>query len=303
MTPTLDLNAVTVFLKVVELGSFRAAASALRTPRSTVSHRVAQLEDQLGVRLLERTTRAVRLTEAGRAYRTQVAPALEAVDHAGRSVADLEAAPSGNLRLTAPVEMGQTLLGDVLSAYLERCPGVKLDVDLTDRRVDLIEEGFDVAIRAGVLSDSSLMARKLGEPRRVLLVASPDYLRRRGVPRRAAELTHHDCLVMSGARTPTSWPFLVAGKRVLVEIEPRVAVNSYRVLRDLARAGHGIARIPEAYTVSLRRAGALKPVLEPHTDVRVGWHAVYPSARHLSMRLRILLDLLEDRLRDAPVEP
>jgi DNA-binding transcriptional LysR family regulator len=292
-----DLNAVAVFLKVVELSSFRAAAQALRLPRSTVSFKVSQLEDQLGVRLLERTTRALRLTDAGRAYRLQVAPALEMVDQAGRAVADLEAEPTGTLRLTAPMEMGQALMGDVLGEYLHRCPGVKLDVVLTDRRVDLIEEGFDLALRAGTLPDSTLMARRLGNPTRMLLVASPDYLHRRSPPRHPTDLARHDCMVMSGARTPTTWSFLVGGKRLDVDVDPRLAVNSHLVLRDLAVAGQGIARLPESFTVTARRSGRLRAVLERYAGAPLAWHAIYPSARHLSAKLRILLDLFETRLR------
>jgi DNA-binding transcriptional LysR family regulator len=300
---TTDLNAVAIFLKVVERNGFRAAALALRLPRSTVSLRVAQLEDQLGVRLIERTTRALRLTEAGRAYCRQVGPALEAVDQAGRAAADLEAAPAGSLRLTAAFEFGQAIMGDVLGEYLRRCPDVKLEVELTDRRVDIIEEGFDLALRAGPLSDSTLMARKLGKATRMLLVASPEYLQRRGAPRRPADLTEHDCLVMSGARTPTTWPFVVRGERVLIEVEPRVAASSYMVLRDLAVAGHGVARLPEAFTVTTRRTGQLQAVLEAQAAPPVPTHAVYPSARHLSTKLGILLDLLEARLgEDAHLE-
>jgi DNA-binding transcriptional LysR family regulator len=288
-----DLNAVAVFLKVVELSSFRAAAQALRLPRSTVSLKVAQLEDQLGVRLLERTTRALRLTEVGRTYQREVAPALEAVEQAGRSAADLESEPSGTLRLTAPIELGQAVLGEVLAEYLRRCPAVKLDVELTDRRVDLIEDGFDLALRAGPLPDSTLVARKLGEPRRMLLVASPAYLSRRGIPRRPAELHRHSCMVMSGARTPTSWPFYLRGRRQLVEVDPQIAVNSHMVLRELALAGHGIARLPEMQTEADRRAGRLRGLLEKLAGPRLPWHALYPSARHPSVKLRVLLDILD----------
>lgn len=293
---TNDLNAVAVFLKVVELGSFRGAAQALRLPRSTVSLRVAQLEDGLGARLLERTTRALRLTEAGRAYQRQVGPALEAVELAGRAVADLEAEPSGSLRLTAPVELGQVLFGGVLAEYLRRCPGVKLDVELTDRRVDLVEEGFDLALRAGALADSTLVVRKLGAPKRMLLCASPAYLARRGRPRRPADLVRHDCLVMSGARTATSWPFVVRGKPVLVEVTPRVAVNSLRVVRDLTLAGHGIARLPEQLTERARASGALRVVLAAHVGPGLPLHALYPSARHVSPKLRVLIEVLEQQI-------
>jgi DNA-binding transcriptional LysR family regulator len=297
-----DLNAVVIFLEVVARNSFRAAAQSLRLPPSTVSLKVAQLEDQLGVRLLERTTRALRLTEAGRAYQRQVAPALETVELAARAVADLDAQPTGSLRITAPFEFGQVAMGPVLGEYLRRCPAVHLDVELTDRRVDLIEEGFDLALRAGFLPDSTLVARKLGKPSRMLLVASPAYLARRGVPRRPADLTRHDCLVMSGARTPTTWTFAARGRRQLVEVDPRVAVNSLVVLHDLAVAGHGIARLPEPHTATARRTGQLRTVLEHLCESRLPWHAIYPSARHVPARLRVLLDVLETHVPEMDLD-
>src|SRR5262249_53767729 len=155
--PKADLNAIAVFAKVVELHSFRAASAAMRIPRSTVSARVAQLESRLGVRLLERTTRRLRLTDAGGAYYRHVAPARGALPAADPELADLKAEVSGPLRITATVDGGQSLLAPILAEYLRRHPKVELHLELTDRRVDLLEEGFDLALRAGHLPDSSLI--------------------------------------------------------------------------------------------------------------------------------------------------
>src|SRR4051812_31935649 len=171
-----DLNAVTIFLAIAEARTFRGAAKALGIPASTVSAKLAQLERELGVRLFERTTRVVRLTDAGRRYRDLASPPVEALVEAKRALADLRAAPSGVLRLTAPMELGEFVLGPVLTTYLGRYPDVHVHVDLASRQVNLVEEGFDVAIRAGELRDSSLISRALGTPQAFAIYASPSYL-------------------------------------------------------------------------------------------------------------------------------
>lgn len=288
-----DLNAVAVFVKVAEMKSFRAAAAALRVPRSTASLKVAQLEDRLGARLLERTTRALRLTDAGRAYYQQAAPALGALEAAGRAVGDMQAEPSGRLRITTPVELGQLVLGDVLAAYLERHPGVEVEAELLNRPVDLIEEGFDLAIRPGELPDSTLIARKLGRPQRLRLYASPAYLRRRGEPRRPEDLGRHDCLVLH--TRSTTWDFRGTRAPRSVAVRARVAANSLVVLRDLAVAGRGIARLPEFFGAAAVRARRLRTVLDEFAPPPVYVHALYPSARNVSPTVRALLALLEER--------
>ena len=184
MTP--DLNAIVVFVKLVELRSFRAAAQALRLPRSTVGLKISQLEEHLAVRLFERTTRSVRVTDAGNAYYREVAPALQAIGDGERAIAGLQAEPTGQLRWTGPADFDVRVLGDILSEYTRLYPKVQVQVELTDRRVNLIEESFDVALRAGPLDDSSLVMRKLGKPQRLMCYASAHYLGRRGNPQRPA---------------------------------------------------------------------------------------------------------------------
>jgi DNA-binding transcriptional LysR family regulator len=286
-----DLNAVAVFVKVVDEKSFRAAARALGATKSTVSRKVAELEDALGARLLERTTRTLRLTDAGAAYYRQVAPALGALQDAGRAVADMQAQPTGRLRVSAPLELGQFVLAPIFAELMRRHPAVTLEIELTDRHVDLVEEGFDLALRAGPLPDSSLVARRLGRPLTMRLYASADYLRRRGTPRRPEALVHHDCLVMSGHRTPTTWMFRGKRKPVAVEVRPRVAANSFKVLLDLCGAGHGIARAPD---FPMGEHAGLVTVLDEHCLPPTQLHALYPSARNLSPKSRAFLDLLEE---------
>ncbi len=293
--PIPDLNAVSTFAKVVELKSFRAAAAALGIPKSTVSRKVAELEDALGARLLERTTRSLRLTDAGRAYHVRISPALDALGEAERAVEEQNEKPSGRLRLTMTYEGGQALLGPLLSEYLTAFPDVKLEVELTDRRVDLVEEGFDLALRAGALSDSSLIARKLSAPGHLRLYASPEYLRRHGSPRHPRELSEHDCLIMTAHSSATVWSFRDKRKVLPVKVRVHAEANSFLVLRDLARGGHGLARLPSYFAAEPVQRGELVSVLDKYLPEPLPWHVVYPSARHLSPKVRALVELLERR--------
>jgi DNA-binding transcriptional LysR family regulator len=286
-----DLNAIAAFVQVVDGKTFRAAARALGVPRSTVSLKVAQLEDHLGVRLLERTTRTVRLTEAGTAYYRQVSPALEALGDAEQTVTDLQAQPSGRLRITAPIESGQLLLGSVVAEYMRLYPDVRVDVDITNRRVDLIEEGFDLALRAGPMPDSSLIARKLGPPQRARLYASPAYLRKHRAPRRPEDLERHRLLAIS--TNPLTWTFHRRRGLVAVKVRPHVSSNSLFILRDLAAAGHGITRLPELMGADPLRSGALRTILDEFSPPPESLSAVYPSARNLSPKVRAFLEVLE----------
>ncbi|RYZ10291.1 MAG: LysR family transcriptional regulator [Myxococcales bacterium] len=288
-----DLNAVSAFSKVVELKSFRAAAAALGIPKSTVSRKVAELEDALGARLLERTTRSLRLTDAGRAYHVRIAPALDSLLEAERAVEEQNEKPSGRLRLTMTIDGGQTLLGPVLSEYLRAFPDVKLEVELTDRRVDLVEEGFDLAVRAGALADSTLIAKKLGAPGSKGLYASPEYLRRRGTPRHPRELVEHDCLIMSAQLAPASWSFRDKRKAISVEVRVLAQANSFLLLRDLAVSGHGVARLPDYLAAPAVRRGKLIGLLGAFLPEPTSWHVLYPSARNLSPKVRALVELLE----------
>jgi DNA-binding transcriptional LysR family regulator len=288
-----DLNAVSCFSKVVELSSFRAAAAALGIPKSTVSRRVADLEDQLGARLLERTTRRLRLTDAGRAYHQRISPALDALREAERSVEAQSAKPSGRLKLTMTMEGGQTLLGPVLAEYLELCPEVELQIELMDRRVDLVEEGFDVAVRAGQLPDSSLVAKRLGSPGCLRVYASASYLKARGTPRHPRELTAHTCMVMTGQSAPLSWTFQQRGKPLTVKVHAHVEANSFALLGELVAAGHGIARLPEYMATKLQETHDLRSILDKFSPPATAWHVVYPSSRNLSPKVRALVEVLE----------
>ena len=204
------------------------------------------------------------------------------------------------MRLTVPVELAQLVLGDVVSAYLARYPGVTLEVDLTDRRVDLIEEGFDLAIRVGPLADSTLVARRLGEPRHLKLFGSKAYLKRHGAPARPEDLRDHACLAMSGSQNPTQWRFV--GKRgpLSVEIKPRVTVNSYALLSEYVAKGLGLSFVPSLFAAPFEKQKRIVSVLEEYLRPPTAWHAVYPSARYLSLKVRAFVELLDERFRRAP---
>ncbi|WP_394823068.1 LysR family transcriptional regulator [Pendulispora albinea] len=293
-----DLNAVTIFLRIAEAQTFRGAAKALGIPASTVSAKLAQLENDLGVRLFERTTRVVRLTDAGRRYRELATPAVEALVEAKRALSDLHLAPSGLLRVTAPMELGQFVFGPVLTTYLGRYPDVRVHVDLTSRHVNLVEEGFDIALRAGGLRDSSLIARALGAPHTFAICASRAYLARHGTPKHPRDLARHACLLMHDHQVPAEWEFAEGRRRIAVHVRGTVSVNSFSLLRELAIAGLGIARLPRFVADPAIADGSLRVLLRGYSLAQA-FHALYPSSRHLSPRVRTFLEVLELEFRRA----
>lgn len=285
-----DLEAVRVFAAVAELRSFRGAAAALRLPRSTVSRRLATLETALETRLLQRTTRHVSLTDAGEAFLGQVVPALAAIADAGRTVLDAHAEPRGLLRVTATASMGD-YVGGILLELVDRYPQIRLELEFTDRHVDLVAEGYDIAIRGGALADSTLIARPLGQGPSGYF-ASPAYLKRRGRPKLPRELTQHDCIVFSGSSRAERWRFQHKKRVEEVTVRKRMVANALSIVRLAAVAGHGIAWMPGSYASADVARGKLVPVLVEHWPPPLAIQLVYPSSRHLAPQVHAAIELL-----------
>lgn len=278
-----------LFAAVVRTGGFTRAARLLGITKQSASDRVARLEQGLGVRLLERTTRAMRLTEPGATYYERCAAIASQIDEANAEVLQRQATPTGQLRVSAPVLYGRRFLAPVVADYMARYPDVRVDLVLADRRVDLIDEGIDVAVRIGALDDSSLSARKLGDGH-VYVVASPGWLATHGSPT-PANLATQRCV---GVRTREVWH--VAGVRA--RVEPVLVVNDLEVACVAVQAGIGLALLPGLVCREAVRDGRLRVLFGPEPAAVPGVWAVFPSRRHLSARVRAFLDVLS-----AMVEP
>lgn len=291
-----DLNDLAIFAQVVQSGSLTAAANALDMPKSNVSRRLARLETELGVRLLERTTRKLHLTEVGSLYYEHCRRILEEAEHAELSVQQRLAAPRGLLRISASHSVGQGLLAPILGEFLARYPDVQLQLVLTNRRVDLIEEGFDVVLRIGTLEESNLVARYLCNSS-ARCYAGPDYVARHGRPSTPQELSQHSCLIMSDMPQPDRWTFTSAQGRETVTVPMRAAVNDFGTLRRMVLANAGIALIPDHLCEQDVEAKRLVRLLPDWSLPPTALHAVYPSHRGATPKLRALLDFLVEQLQ------
>jgi DNA-binding transcriptional LysR family regulator len=295
----MDLNDILVFTKVVQAGSFTGASRALEMPKSTVSRKVSALEERLGARLLQRTTRKLSLTEIGQTYYQHAARVVAQVEEAERAVTQMQEAPRGLLRVTTPLNFG--FLAPIVAAFLRRYPDVQLEVVGADRVVDLIEEGFDVAIRAGKLDDSSLIARSLGTLES-FLVASPGFLRRHGTPKTPRDLERFDCVVFGAGSERTRWQLARQGKTTTVQVSARFTVNDFEFITEAARSGLGIAALPLFRCLEDLRERRLRRVLPQWCAREAPIHAVYPSTRHLSPKLKAFLDHLREHMTPPPWE-
>lgn len=291
-------NGIAVFMQVVQTGSFTRAAERLDMSRSGVAKSIARLEATLGVRLFQRTTRRLNLTEEGRRYGDGCLRALAELEDAQAQVTAQQRALSGRLRVDLPVVFGRRWVLPVLLDVVTRHPALELNVSLTDRRVDLIEDGIDLAIRIGPLHDSAtLIARPLGLQQAVL-VAHPDYLARRGSPQLPDDLHQHACITFGSAGQTRPWHFLDhTGRRQEMSIRGRLALNHSEAILDAALAGHGIALLADWLVAEHLRAGRLTRVLPEARTQGFPIHAIWPKTPRLSLRVRHVVDLLIERLQ------
>lgn len=294
------LAALEAFVRVAEARSFSEAGRRLGASKSVISRQVSALEAELGVRLFQRTTRSLTLTEAGEGYFQRTARILADLDEANAMVSNLQAAPRGRLRVNAPMSFGFLHLGAAIPDFVARYPEVDVDMTMSDRFVDLIEEGFDVAVRIARLTDSSLIARRLA-PMRLVVCASPDYLARRGTPHKPADLAAHECLSYGNIAPTDEWRLKDAdGQPLTVEVKGRLRANNGDALRAAALKGLGVIYQPTFMVGDDLRAGTLVEVMHGYARTDSAVHAVYPHARHLSPKVRAFVDFLAERFGPNP---
>jgi len=291
---------MTAFVRTVERGGFSLAARELGLTPSAVSKLVTRLEDRLGVRLLNRTTRKLALTPEGEAYFHRSQRIIADIVEAENEVARFRAKPRGALRINVGTAFGTHQLSPALPAFLARYPEMQVELTITDRVVDLLDEGADLGIRLGSLVDSSLVARRICELERVIC-ASPAYLKRHGTPRHPEELLRHNCLSVAYAPNLRRWPFMTAQGVRHIEAGGNVSANNADMLLQLACLGVGIIRLSDAIVGAAIGDGRLVPLLEDvHHREPLPLHAVYPQGRHRSPRVAAMVDFLVERFADAP---
>ncbi|MBY4677344.1 LysR substrate-binding domain-containing protein [Marinobacterium arenosum] len=278
------------FVQVVRLGTLSAAARELQVSTSHISRLINRLEDRLGAQLLVRTTRNVRPTEVGQAYFEQCQQLLAGLTGAEQQVRDYQRSPSGLLRLSCGTVFGERYIAPLVNDFICQHPGLQLDLHLSNRMVDLVQDGYDLAIRMGLLRDSTLVARRLCE-RREYIVASPDYLARHGEPKTVADLTSHNCLIGSNEY----WRIRLDGSVRELRVRGGWRANAGSAILDAALKGIGIAQLPDYYVDGHLASGALQRLLvTAEIDDAAVW-AVYPKSRHLSPKVRLLVDYLQQR--------
>ena len=288
-----------MFVAVVETGSFASAAQRLGTSAGQASKAVARLEGRLGVRLLNRTTRAVSPTEAGHAYFEGLRPLLDEFDSLDRAVRNETRAPRGRLRVTAPLTFGTLELASALNAFALSFPEIELDVSFSDRLVSIVDEGFDMAVRVGRPADSSLIARHICNVR-IVIVASEDYIARHGEPAKPEDLAQHECIIDGNFREPNRWPLQLANGPGVVVVQGRIRYSNAEACLQAAESGLGLACVPSFVAGNAMRKGTVRSVLRAFEPEPYSVHVLYPHSRHLAMKVRALVDFLVGRYRDTP---
>lgn len=288
------------FVRVVEAGSISGAADRMDVTKSVVSRRLKELEAHLGVELFHRTTRQMNLTDSGRAFYQQSVRILADILEAEHATSQFHGALKGNLKVAVPLSFGLMHLGPAISEFLQAHPEITFDLDFNDRQVDILTEGFDLAIRIASLPDSSLIARRLA-PIQAIMCASPSYLARMGEPQSPEELIHHRCLAYNLISNFENWNlYNTEGQLIRIKIAPYLKASNGEFLRDAAVAGSGIILMPTFIVYKEIERGALIPLLTQYTSSQLSTYALYPQTRHLSQRVRAFVDFLIQRFEGAP---
>lgn len=294
-----QLEDMNIFIRIVEAGGISRAADQLGLAKSAVSRRLADLETRLGVRLLNRTTRKSSLTEIGQSYYHRAIKVVDDVAELNAITTDANTSLEGTINLAVPLSFGLRHLSPAIDAFVKKHPELTINIDFSDRQVDLVEEGLDLAFRIADLKDSSLIARKIS-PIRIMLCASPEYLKKQGTPKSPDDLKNHHLLLYNMIGTST-WKFTdKKGKQYTVSTNAKMIANNGDFLKDMAIAGQGIASLPTFISWKAIAAGELIPVLTNFKRPQPNAYAVFPQTRYLSQRTRLLIDFLVERFGDKP---
>lgn len=295
-----ELEEIRVFVQLVESQSATKAAERMDVAVSAISRRMKDLETRLGVQLVRRTTRRMNLTDSGTLYYRYCRQILDDIDEARQAVTSTKKELSGSLKIATPLTFGASHMAPAIAAFVHSHPEIMIDVDMSDRRVDLIEEGFDLAIRVGELEDSTLIAKRLA-PVNHVVCASPDYLNTHGIPTTPDELKDLPALCYSHLKNPDSWQYTTpSGDKGTVKVGVRMQSNNGDALREAAVAGLGLLCEPTFIVHSAVEKGLLKPVLTDYKWYGMNVYAIYPQTRHLSSKVRAFIDFLRHRFGDKP---
>ena len=293
------LNSIRAFTKVVQHSSFAAAARDLRLSRSAVSKYVMELEEELGVQLLSRTTRSVTATENGQAYYERCLAILSDLEEADLSATRLQAEVRGLLRINAPMSFGTLHLARAVADFMEKYPDLRIQLLLSDQQVDPVQEGFDVTLRIADLPSSSMIARRIAPARRAIC-ASPSYLARHGTPKHPDDLRGHACLTYGHLATGNQWKLTGPDGDHWIAIPWTLCTNNAEVLRDAAVQGRGIALLPTFIAGADFQQGRLATILPGYQAPEISIYAIYPATRHLSLKVRVFIDFLVERFGGRP---
>lgn len=287
------LDGITVFFSVVKAGSFTGAADALGHSPSYVSKELSRLERRLGVRLLNRTTRTISLTDPGRAYFERCEQIVIDAENAEQSIGELQETPLGLLRVNAPTSIGTRYLSTLLPEFMQRYPELKLEVEYNDRMINVVDEGFDAVIRVGETQDSTLVMRRLASSS-IVTVASPDYLARHGKLNVPIDLGKHSCIAYTLIKNSNVWEYSLGTEMFRIKISPRLVCNTAGLQTSMAIKGVGVARLPFYVVEKHIETGALALVLNEYHQLELGIYAIYPHRQFLSTKVRAFVDFMVD---------